>query len=127
MERVKSPRIFWLGMHVVLTRTELPRLRSLGFEVFNPPYNSPVYDQSANLDWDRNQYTTLPSQIFEALCQFNFFYADIPPYIAQILNDYFDVIVVTINPDWLSSIMKVYKGKIIYRTYGQPYALAPEL
>ncbi|MCZ8182157.1 MAG: glycosyltransferase family 4 protein [Beijerinckiaceae bacterium] len=120
-------RIFWLGMHKLLVRTELVRLRKLGYEVFNPPYLSPVYDQSANLDWDSQQPTTLPREVFEALSQHNFFYNSVPEPIAELLNTYFDTVVVTINPDWLTEILKVYKGRLIYRTYGQPYPLSEYL
>lgn len=40
---ITKKRIFWLGMHKVLSQTELPHLRALGYEVFNPPYLSSVY------------------------------------------------------------------------------------
>ncbi|WP_282010034.1 hypothetical protein [Nitrospina watsonii] len=120
-------RIFWLGMHKVLTKTELPRLRTLGYEVFNPPYLSSVKDQSACLEWDADQPTTLPKNVFQALSKFNFFYNEIPADIAKLLNDYFDAVVVTISPRWLRSILGVYKGTVIYRTYGQHYALSDEL
>jgi glycosyltransferase involved in cell wall biosynthesis len=120
-------RIFWLGMHKLLVRTELVRLRALGYEVFNPPYLSPVYDQSANLDWNRDQPTTLPAEVFEALSTHNFFYNSVPERIAELLNTYFDTVVVTINPDWLTEILKVYTGRLIYRTYGQPYPLSEYL
>lgn len=120
----KKNRIFWLGMHVVLTKTELPRLRELGFEVFNPPYNSKVYDQSANRNWDADQPTSLPRSVFKELSEYNFFYNRISSRIATLLNEYFGTIIVTINPDWLEQILKVYNGRIIYRIYGQPYSIS---
>jgi glycosyltransferase involved in cell wall biosynthesis len=120
-------RIFWLGMHKILVRTELPRLRSLGYEVFTPPYLSPIVDQSAELNWERDQVSTLPKEIFEKLSKYNFFYNSIDRELAEILNSYFDVVIVTINSTWLASIVKVFKKKIIFRTYGQPEILAIEL
>ena len=123
----KNNRIFWLGMHVVLTRTELPRLRGMGYEVFNPPYNSPVYDQSANLDWDREQATTLPREVFSELASYNFFYNAISPRIAELLNEHFGTVIVTINPDWLKDTLAAYNGRIIYRTYGQVGTLSEHL
>lgn len=117
-------RIFWMGMHVVLVKTELSRLRQLGFEVYNPPYNSSIYDQSANISWDKDQYTTLPNDIFDKLSKYNFFYNELSDEIADILNHYFGCVIVTINPDWLTQFLNKYKGKIIYRIYGQPYALS---
>ncbi len=120
-------RIFWLGMHVVLNATELPRLRQLGYEVYNPPYNADVYDQSAETNWDRDQPTTLPKLVFDTLSATNFFYSPIPPLVAEILNAYFDTVIVTINADWLREVLKVYRGRVIYRTYGQTGDLATML
>ncbi len=120
-------RIFWLGMHKLLVRTELPRLRALGFEVFNPPYLSPVADQSAELNWDAAQPTTLPREVFEALSRYNFFYNPIDEATAEMLNEHFDAVIVTINPDWLTELLKVFRKKIIYRTYGQTYPLSDYL
>lgn len=123
----KPPRIFWLGMHKVLVQTELARLRSLGYEVFNPPYLSDVADQSANLNWDSNQYSTLPQDVFDKLSAYNFFYNDISDDVAGILNEYFDAVIVTISTTWLAPVVRKYKGKIIYRTYGQHGVLSEEL
>lgn len=120
-------RIFWLGMHKVLTQTELPRLRELGFEVYNPPYRSSVRDQSANLDWDGSQYTTLPKDIFDQLSQVNFFYDPISPEIGEILNQYFDAAIVTINSTWLFNFLKVFRRKVIYRTYGERHLVSSDL
>ena len=114
-------------MHHVLKPTELRRLRELGFEVFCPAYLSPLFDQSADLSVDRQQYTTLPSEVFDALLAHNFFYTSIPPDIADILNTYFDVVIVTIHADWLASFLSVFRGRIIYRVYGQPWSLSEQM
>ncbi len=116
---VKANRIFWLGMHKVLVKTELVRLRELGYEVFNPPYLSNIQDQSANLKWDSFQQTTLPLDVFEKLSSTNFFYESINSDICNILNEYFDTVIVTITPHWLKSILNGYEGKVIFRVYGQ--------
>ncbi len=120
-------RVFWLGMHVVLTKTELPRLRSLGYEVFNPPYLADVYDQSAVMDWDRSQRSTLPPEVFDELSKYNFFYNRISPRVAQLLNEYFGTVIVTISPTWLETMLEAYRGRIIYRVYGQPGSLSDVL
>lgn len=117
-------RIFWLGMHQVLVNTELPRLRTLGYEVFNPPYLSEVVDQSAKIEWHAHSDCTLPAEVAEKIAKYNFFYNEISPEIADLLNTWFDAIIVTINPDWLVNILKVYHGKVIYRVFGQPYSLS---
>ncbi len=115
----KRNRIFWLGLHVVLTQTELPRLRALGYEVFNPPYLADIYDQSAVTQWDRDQSTTLPPEVFEELSKYSFFYNRISPRIAELLNEYFGTVIVTCAPMWLYSILRAFRGRIIYRTFGQ--------
>lgn len=117
-------RIFWLGMHKLLVRTELPRLRALGFEVFNPPYLSTIEDQSAELNWDATQPSTLPPEVFAKLSAYNFFYNPINPEVAELLHAYFDAVIVTINPDWLTEVLRVYKKRILFRAYGQPYPLS---
>ncbi len=123
---MKKKRIFWLGMHKLLVRTELPALRDMGYEVFNPPYLSNIQDQSAELNWLPSE-TTLPEEVHARLSSYNFFYNSINREISKILNEYFDVVIVTINPDWLVSILKTFKKTIIYRTYGQIGTLSDSL
>lgn len=123
---IKPKRVFWLGMHKVLTQTELPRLRQLGFEVYNPPYLSDIEDQSAVREWAASP-TSLPEEVYLKLNATNFFYQPISGEIAEILNEYFDAVIVTINPSWLKHLMNAYKGPVIFRTYGQPSSLSQEL
>ena len=117
-------RIFWLGMHRLLVQTELPQLRELGFEVFCPAYRYQPFlgraqDQSAQYGFDVDQPTTLPPQVFAKLASFNFFYNRIPQGIAELLNSYFDAVIVTINADWLGEFLRAFRGKVIFRTYGE--------
>ncbi|WP_192244049.1 glycosyltransferase [Mesorhizobium silamurunense] len=123
---IKKKRIFWLGMHKVLSQTELPHLRALGYEVFNPPYLSDIYDQSAVYDWVPPD-SSLPKEALDILARTNFFYDEIPLEVADVLNAYFDAAIVTINTLWLTHFLKAYHGRVIYRTYGQPYSLSDEL
>jgi glycosyltransferase involved in cell wall biosynthesis len=120
-------RIFWLGMHKLLVATELKRLRMLGYEVFNPPYLSSIIDQSATLDWSPPTDSTLPAEAIAILSKTNFFYHAIPPKAAEILNQYFEIVIVTIDPSWLKNLLSVYHGKVIYRVYGQPYRLSNQM
>ncbi|PEQ14237.1 hypothetical protein B2G71_01110 [Novosphingobium sp. PC22D] len=122
-----AQRIFWLGSHKVLNTTELPLLRAMGYEVFNPPYLSDVFDQSIHREPDLNQPTTLPREIFAELMAFNFFYAAFTPRITEIVNAFFDAVVVTISEHWLKSMLDSYEGRIIYRTYGQHFVLSEVL
>ncbi len=125
--RNERKRIFWLGAHQVLTKTELPRLRQLGYEVLNPPYNSDVADQSVVVGWQVPADTTLPPEVLAKLAVTEFFYKPIAQEISEILNHYFDAVIVTINPGWLHEFLRAYRGPIIYRVYGQPYSLSNEL
>jgi glycosyltransferase involved in cell wall biosynthesis len=113
-------------MHKLLVRTELPTLRSLGYEVFNPPYLSNVKDQSAELVWAPSD-STLPADVHAKLARYNFFYNQIHPEIGEILREYFDAVIVTINPDWLRSMLGVFDKTVIYRTYGQPGTVSSSL
>jgi len=119
-----SSRIFWLGMHKILRTTELVQLRLMGYEVFGPDYISTVYDQSADLSSQSGQESSLPEDVFRKLISFNFFYNEITEEISEILNFYFDAVIVTINPDWLLAVLEAYEGPVLYRTYGQPYSLS---
>lgn len=127
MKEKQRKRIFWLGAHKLLIRTELVQLRAMGYEVFCPPYLSHVPDQSASTGWDPNQQTSLPDEIFRELSSFNFFYNTPTPKIAQILNQYFDAVIVTIVAKWAASILRCYSGPCIFRAYGQTHVLSDQL
>jgi len=118
-------RILWIGCHKLLVKTELPALRDLGYEVYRPTYLTEIYDQSAVYEVDENP-STLPREVLDILGETNFFYDSISARVSKILNDYFDVCIVTISPTWLMHVADAFKGKVIYRTYGQPYSLTTE-
>ena len=123
----KPVRIFWFGAHHLLVNTELARLRQLGYEVFNPPYLSNVLDQSAVTSWDRGQHTTLPPDVFERLASYNLFYSTIDHDIGDILNEYFDAVIVTIVARWVMEILRVFNGPVLFRSYGQTSLLSDDL
>lgn len=119
-----KPRIFFLGAHKILVKTELLRLRALGYEVFNPPYLSNVLDQSVQYVWDSSQETTLPPEIFKKLSRYSFFYNPISEEIAEILNGYFDAVIVTLVAGWATEAARAFSGPIIFRSYGQTALLS---
>ena len=123
---MRTTRIFWMGSHKVLIPTELEALRAMGYEVFHPPYLGKEKDQSAVYDWTCPP-TTLPPEVVQKLSTYNFFWNDISGEVGELLNAYFDCVIVTINGDWLLSFLKAYRGKIIYRTFGEPYSLSAHL
>lgn len=123
---MRSKRIFWMGSHKILIPTELKALQDMGYETFYPPYLGNERDQSAVYDWTCPP-TSLPQEVVEKLSQYNFFWNDISDEVAELLNAHFDCVMVTINGDWLLSFLKVFTGKIIYRTFGEPYSLSQYL
>ena len=119
-------RIFYLASHKLLVQTELKELRNLGYEVFRPTYLSSIYDQSADYLPDPNP-SSLSDGDLNILKNYNFFYNEVNSQLAQLIEDNFDIIIVTISPAWLKNFLKSTKLPIIYRTYGQPYNLSSEL
>jgi len=118
-------RILWVGCHKLLVKTELVALRDLGFEVYRPTYLSDIYDQSAIIEADSNP-STLPLEILQILDSTNFFYDLISEEVSKVINEYFDACIVTISPNWLKNLAMAFEGKLIYRTFGQPYSLSVE-
>jgi glycosyltransferase involved in cell wall biosynthesis len=126
----KNKRIFCLSMHKKLVKIEIERLRILGYEVFEPPYlKKPISYQTTVWDWKQQSSSgsTLPLEALTILAKTNFFTSFIPQLAAEILNQYFGTILVVGNQIWLKNILEVYRGKIIYRVYGQPYSLSQDL
>lgn len=112
-------RVFWFGNHKLLITTELPRLRDLGYEVFCP--NNGIQNQehqSSSNGWSVDQPTTLPSNTFLELSKFDFFNRQITQRISKILNENFEIVIVTIDPGWLTEVIRNFRGKVVYRTYG---------
>lgn len=113
-------RVFFLTNHKILVRTELPRLRALGLEVFHPRYRPKnAQHQSASEDWDDAQPSTLPAATFATLAAQDFFYTAITDEAAALLNEHFDAVIVTSDPGWLAEIVRVYRGRVLFRAYGQ--------
>ncbi len=118
-------RILWVGCHKLLVKTELVALRDLGFEVYRPTYLSEIYDQSAILEVDSNP-SSLPLEVLQIFNSTNFFYDPISEEVSKVINEYFDACIVTISPNWLKNLAVAFEGKLIYRTFGQPYSLSVE-
>lgn len=117
-------RIFWLGADKVFHRTELCQLREMAFEVFSPPYISSVHDYSADRMVDREQQTTLPLNIFLKLMATDFSGMNLTPEITDILESYFDAVIIAGNPACLRSFAGIYRRPIILRTYGRDQNLS---
>lgn len=123
----KRKRIFFLGAHKLLVRTELQRLRDLGYEVFNPPYLSHIPDQSAIKKWEPDPHSTLPESVQRTLSRSNFFYTPVPEDVKSLFNKYFDAVVVTIVARWAVEMLRVFDGPVVFRTYGQTSTISEDL
>jgi hypothetical protein len=73
------------------------------------------------------QSSTLLPDVFERLASYNFFYNTIDPEIADILNEYFDAVIVTIVARWVMEVLRVFSGPILFRSYGQTSLLSGDL
>jgi len=114
----KSGRILWLGNHALLMKTELPRLRALGFEVFHAPCRRVFREhQSAIADWQQGP-TTLDPAVHARLAQADLYFTPIDPEMFGLLNEHFATAVVAIQGRWVAELLRGFTGKIVYRTYG---------
>jgi glycosyltransferase involved in cell wall biosynthesis len=116
----KDFQIFYLGAHKVLCETEVNDLFDEYKFVYRAQYQSKIFDQSMVLERDERNVTNLPSNLRQMLDETNFYYDKIPTEIGEILDQYFDLVIVTIHQAWLKNILEVTKKcKILFRTYGQ--------
>ncbi|WP_137128564.1 glycosyltransferase [Rhizobium sp. FY34] len=122
----RKRRIFWLGAHKILIKTELKLLRDLGYEVFVPSYLSNVDDQSAVTQLQSADASTLPKDIILKLSEYNFFYNSVDQEIAEILNTYFDGAIVTIVGRWCAEFLRAFEGPVLFRAYGQTSLLSED-
>ncbi len=122
----KNRRIFFICAHKILLQTEVARLRMLGYEVFTPPYLSKVNDQSVIREWVPSS-TTLPPKIHDKLSKYNFYHNPINAEMAQMLNEYFDCVIIPSSPNILKDVLSVFHGKVIFRAYGLKDLVSDEL
>lgn len=121
----RQKRILWIGHHKILIHTEYKWLRSLGYECFRPSYKyTEIYDQSAIVDEGCIESLTIPEPDIKRLKEINFFYSNLSLNEAALINKYFSTVIVTCSPAWLNSLAKSFTGKIVFRTYGQPFSIS---
>lgn len=118
-------RVFFLSAHKILIKTELVRLRELGYEVFCPRYfaRSRAH-QSLTTAWEHDQKSTLPPDVFRELAAIDFFERPLSRRAAALLNEHFSTVIVTSDPGWLVEVLRHFRGRIIFRTYGQVVLLS---
>src|SRR5690242_1170048 len=127
MAVAERSRILWLGNHVLLLKTELPRLRALGFEVFHAPCRQINREhQSATNDWERGP-TTLEPLVHDRLVETDLYFRPIEPETFDLLNRHFDAAIVTIQARWVAELLRGFTGKIVYRTYGDSTTVSEQL
>lgn len=113
-----SKRILWLLNHTTLREFEVPLLIKMGYEVYCPKiYQIGFGDTSASCT-DKYDYTlTLPMEIINKLNTVNF-NEDIPIYIKDILNKYFDIAMCMFVKNQAKRFAKFFNGQIILRWFG---------
>jgi hypothetical protein len=123
----RTRRVLWLGNHALLLKTELPRLRRLGFEVFHAPCRRLVREhQSATTDWEPGP-TTLDPAVHARLVEADLYFKPIEPEVFDLLNRHFDAAIVAIQARWVPELLRGFNGKIVYRTYGEGKTVSEQL
>ncbi len=113
-------RIAWLLTHSSLRSAEVPILRSLGCEVWTQKAfpDDPAYRScSADPRWDEG--SSLPPDALAALNAFDFYSEAIPPRLADILNEHFDLAVIDPFPIKTREVLSKFKGPVLARAFGR--------
>lgn len=113
-------RILYLTNHVTLSKFEIPMLQRMGYEVYMP--KKPAFDISCRVDWELDDTLTIPKEDIDILNTVDFWYTPISSQISDIINKYFDIALVAFSPVMISSMIKRFKGAIVYRAYGTNYS-----
>ena len=113
-------RILYLTNQVTLSKFEIPMLQRMGYEVYMPKI--PDFDISCRVDWELDDTLTIPKEDIDILNTVDFWYTPISSQISDIINKYFDIALVAFSPVMISSMIKRFKGAIVYRAYGTNYS-----
>jgi hypothetical protein len=98
----------------------VPVLRSLGCEVWVQKAfpDTPAYRScSRGLRWDEG--STLPPDALTDLNAFDFYTHPMPPRIAELLNEHFDLVVIDPYPMKTREVLTKYRGPVLARAFGR--------
>ena len=124
-------RIFLVTYHKVLLSTQLKEYKSLGYDVVYPFNHDLIYDQSASVqrkeDWleSNSQSSSLKKDILCEIGSYNFLIErQFSKKIINLLEKYFDVVIVCQNPVWLYSFLKDFKKVLSFKMYGNTFTFS---
>ncbi len=109
-------RILYLTNHVTLSKFEIPMLQRMGYEVYMPKI--PDFDISCRVDWELDNTLTIPQSDLHILNKTDFYYTPISLQVSEIINKYFDIAFMVSYPVMFLSIIKHFKGAVVFRAYG---------
>jgi hypothetical protein len=133
-------RLIWVVNHRALLKSEVPIIRSLGWEVLIPKLfpDDPGY-RSAVTSYDFDDYLQLPTDELRILNNHNFYERNWSATVTDIINNRFNAVVASwssyVHP--LSESARKFNGKVIARVFGRehpvtyasvlPYTVRPDL
>jgi len=121
-------RLLYIINHRTLVPAEVPILQDLGWEIFSPKIvPGPETDfTSASVTYEYDGSLTIPKEAITALNRHDFFKRRWSPTISAIINESFDVIVVSFSVYLTPMIeaVKKFHGLVIARPFGreEPYS-----
>jgi hypothetical protein len=118
-------RLLWIVNHRTLMFSEVPILRSLGWEVFVSkiiPNHDPEF-RSPGVTFDYDSALTLPAATLRVLNRHNFYERTWSPTVEDIVNRHFDVIVIHFSyyTTSLSEAARKFHGRVIVRAFGREH------
>jgi hypothetical protein len=118
-------RLLWIVNHRTLMSSEVPILRSLGWEVFVSkiiPDHDPGF-RSPGVTFDYDSALMLPAATLRVLNRHNFYERTWSPTVEDIVNRHFDVIVIhfTYYTTSLSEAARKFRGRVIVRAFGREH------
>lgn len=112
-------RILWLFNHTTLRSFEVPMLIDMGFEVFTPKiYQYEYGDLSASVAWEYDKILSIPPEALEKLNQTDFYQEQISPEIVEIMNQYFDIVILGAFVPQLRMMVRAFQGIFIFQAFG---------
>lgn len=109
-------RVLWLYNHSTLMKSEVPILRSMGYEVFIPKI--PPFDVSIAVDWKSDELLSVPEEDLSILNNVNFNIDKIPLKAMEIMNKYFQLAIFGVHIEPLKSIVTGFNGIQVFHPFG---------
>lgn len=111
-------RILWLHNHTSLRKFEVPLLIELGYEVYCPKiFKVGSGDGSATITYKYDKTLSIPQDVLDIL-NCTDFYENITRESMEIVNQYFDIVMMHYFPDQLRTIVRNFRGIIVFQSFG---------